>query len=578
MIVLFLLLSPALAQVEEFVDEASGLVIVVPELWDRDTSQEDETVRFVGVYDIARGKFVQFRITAGSADGFAADGWLESEKERASKFIVKATAPFTPDNSRTVGGLSAVGYTVGGTGKFGDGAEAEVRLRVYGVVNGSVFLQITELSVRGAHEQAGEAVDAMWDAISFRDPVGVGGGPGGIAPVEGETVEVVDQEGNYKLKLPPGWSVEREAPEDKDEWLRMVFARTLEDDDTSVCRVEMWRFTSGNATMFNVRTPSEVLEDLVMKGRRLFEPIYGEGSSGVIMPQTDEGVLLGGVAKSGAYEFRALTLEETEKVREAEALVARGEKGAKVPDWKPLVVRGRIALISPHVYCVRALFARSLSDHELLLAEYNALLDSLEFLQSEALPPPLAFAGERIGNTLDDPAFAKARKARALHEEKGPRNTHRLQYDFVVPPGFRYFDKKVGESISVVLLAQDKRNNWVRIIIENVSAKRAGEEGKTLGDKREIVATWKSNWESKARGNKMPRRSERFSLGRIPKGEGYKLLEGKVEKFQSTFTGLVSDKSSWRYIVTMETKGDGYKVFEDGITAFFKSIKTRKLR
>ena len=80
----------------------------------------------------------------------------------------------------------------GGTAKFGDGAEAEVRLRVYGVVNGGVFLQIADeptedLEIPEADYTFGRLIAAQsyGDQAALRDrgrPVGmVKLGPGGAA-------------------------------------------------------------------------------------------------------------------------------------------------------------------------------------------------------------------------------------------------------------------------------------------------------------------------------------------------------------------------------------------------------------
>ncbi|MHC4341614.1 MAG: hypothetical protein ACYSX0_15565, partial [Planctomycetota bacterium] len=114
---------------------------------------------------------------------------------------------------------------------------------------------------------------------------------------------------------------------------------------------------------------------------------------------------------------------------------------------------------------------------------------------------------------------------------------------------------------------QDELNNSVVIHMFGLSS-RAGK----LRDKKEDFETWKSNWESKARRTKVPRKTKKFNLGGL-RGEGYRELEGVVDDFPASFTGLLQEKKGWRTIVTVETRGDGHVVFEDALKKLFKSMK-----
>jgi hypothetical protein len=90
-------------------------------------------------------------------------------------------------------------------------------------------------------------------------------------------------------------------------------------------------------------------------------------------------------------------------------------------------------------------------------------------------------------------------------------------------------------------------------------------------------ASWKSNWETKAKNTKIPRDTRKFTLGNLT-GEGYPSLEGTIDKFRATFTGLLEDKSGWRTIITVETRAKGDIVFGDGLKKFLKSWKVKPVK
>ena len=202
-------------------------------------------------------------------------------------------------------------------------------------------------------------------------------------------------------------------------------------------------------------------------------------------------------------------------------------------------------------------------------------LDSWEFLVGEPIPPALQVNGEEFGDTTADPANQKERKDSCVYSETG-RKTHRCQDEFVLPPGFQRI-KTVGGNLAAGIVAQDAKHNSVQILIYHVSSKRAGEENKVLEDKARQFASWKSNWETKAKNTKIPKDTKKFRLGNLS-GEGYQNLEGTVDQFRATFTGLLEDKSGWRTIIEVETRAKGDIVFEDGLQRFLKSWKVKPVK
>ena len=96
-----------------------------------------------------------------------------------------------------------------------------------------------------------------------------------------------------------------------------------------------------------------------------------------------------------------------------------------------------------------------------------------------------------------------------------------------------------------------------------------------VSDKNVTFETWASNWESKARGAKIPRKPQSVRLG--ISGKGYKLLEGTVAGHPGSFSGCLADKSGWRTIIEVETRGDANEVFKDQLKTFFRKLRFKKL-
>ncbi len=411
-IALFLLLFPLFvgAQddgdgVDKFVDEASGLVVAMPEGWDRDPRREQGAIKFAARLDVGRGgKAVGFEIEAGPASGFDATSWLAREERTFTKHIKDPTIAFKKE-SRMVGGHNGHAFVMEGTVTPEGGEPYTLRVRGCAVINGAIFFRILEMSYRDAHKGAEADLKAMWDAITFQaaDPTagdgggGLGEGDSGDGVLEDTVLE--DTAGNYKLTVPKGWTIARPPPESEDDYVRIELVRTNEDGRALLALV-VFQDRSLRAETFSLDSPGDVLEDQI-KRRRLMDPIYGDGASQILRPDVREGEGLGGAEKSASYMIESHTLDEEKKIREAENLKRRGEK-IEVPNPPKTVVRGRIALISPHIWIIRAQFAKGVAEDPQLLAEYEKIVKSWEFLVAEALPAPLARLGTLFKDTVTE--------------------------------------------------------------------------------------------------------------------------------------------------------------------------------
>ena len=127
---------------------------------------------------------------------------------------------------------------------------------------------------------------------------------------------------------------------------------------------------------------------------------------------------------------------------------------------------------------------------------------------------------------------------------------------------------------------QDNKNNWIKIQMHHENANRISEQQKQFAPPTQDFDTWKSNWESKARGAKIPRKAQSVNLGirGLGSGKGYKKLTGKIEGHAGTFTGFRVVKKGWRTIVTVETRGTGDKIFAKQAKALFKSLKIKPIK
>jgi len=584
-------LVPARAGEETFVDDGSALVVRMPAGWTRDHHRENGGIRFAGIYELAPTRYALFTVETGPADGFRPSTWLNAEEAHLSTALQRVVAPFEPDHAFELGGKPAPFYSVAGRG-----AGYDVRIRASALVHNGRLYRVSEHSYNDAHAAGGRDLERIWQGVSFQegggdafqddeegyddddsegDTEGEDSGENAfdLSPPEGaEAQKIEDKEGNFTLALPPGWEITREPQPDS---VDRLWARRQLADGGDLMGLWILRFTTARAETFTIESPTDVLKSFTEQ-RRFFEQFYGEGSAKEVRPDVNEGILLGDADKSGAFEFRSITVQEQIKVNKAEKLRNRGDKTVKVPEYKPIVMRGRLAMLSPHVYYVIFYFRRAVADHPEVIAEYKKIVDSWKFIEEGELPPPLSVQGVgHIADTTADPANAKLRKGTLVHIAKGHK-IYKLQINFAIPPNFQRIEK-LGPGASVMAVAQDKRNNWVRILMYHANMNALSEQQKRPPTKKEAYLEWKSNWESKARGVKMKPKIGKVKLGRV-RGNGFAYIEGTVEKFRGTFSAVLFDKSGWRTVIEMETRGEGEKVFEGEIKQFFKSLKFKKIK
>ena len=176
---------------------------------------------------------------------------------------------------------------------------------------------------------------------------------------------------------------------------------------------------------------------------------------------------------------------------------------------------------------------------------------------------------------MSDPTLAKVRKDKVIHKESG-RNTYRLEIKFKLPAGFARFQKSLGASVSTVIYAQDSRNRWFRLTLSHMSMRALGEQNKKPEDKKVTFETWKSNWESEARGS-MADKTKKFQMAGI-RGEGYKNLRGEIDGWPATFNSVLGDAKGWRNFCRVETRGGFAKEYAKPIKALLKSFKLKPVK
>ncbi|HEX5137245.1 MAG TPA: hypothetical protein VFY93_09745 [Planctomycetota bacterium] len=577
-------------------DEQSGLVVEMPAEWTRETAREKGSVKFSAIYDLTRTKYVLFQVETGPAENFVEAAWLDKEKEDLSKFLKTVDTPWSTE-SATVGGEKATRYTLGGKTEKG----LDVRFRGCGFVKNDYFFRIQEVSQGGAHAEAEDAVKAIWEAVRFEEPNPFATGdegkeegsgeeePSGGKATEGaeeeapkgEPIVIEDKAGNFKVKMPPGWSIDRAPQEDDGTGTRLIVRRAAGNGDAAT--MEFFRISVRNSEFFDQNEAAEAVEKILNGELHFFDQFYGDDFWKTAKPEIDTRQELGKARKSCGYEVRSITLEEDAKVREAEALVRRGDTSVKVPEYKPLVIRGRLAMLSPFLYVTVVQTARSVADDEKLLAEIAAIHDSFEFATAERMPPPLASDTGPFGNTLQDPANAEERKGMKMAEfKKGAKVAAAMKFDYILPPGFQDAERvaditgiyALGDVNVVQVIAQDGTNGWVWIRVTAQSSKELGSNEKFI-EKKKVFEEWISNFESQARGaGKMPKKPENVRVGNID-GDGCE-LEGKINGFHATEINMVTDTSGWRIRFELKTRGTGAETFADGIKTFLRKFKATK--
>jgi len=595
------LAAPAPAGDDDAVkDPKSGLVVQMPEQWSRETQREKGSIKFSAIYDLTPTKYVLFNVETGPSTGFSEETWLAGEKAAVSKFLKSTDIAWTTEPV-TVGGVRAVRYTVGGKANTDKGYD--LRVRGCGFVQNDVFFRIQELSYNKAHEEAADALKAIWDAVRFEEAnpfaeekkeEGCGEGEekkpenedgakegGGEAP-KGEPTVIEDKAGNLKVSIPPGWALDRAPQDDEGEGLRLFVRRELNGGDIGF--LEVYRIRILHADFFEQNEAGDAVEKVLNDDIKIFERFFEEGSSKVIRPTIDARARLADADKSCGFEVRGLPLSEDAKIEEAKKLIARGDTSVKVPEFKEMVVRGRLAMLSPYIYVTIAWTPRSLSEDERILAEIAQIQDSFEFETAERAPPPLESDTGPFGNTTADAANATERKGSKTQEfKKGAKVAAAIQFDYILPPGFQDAEKvkdpnggiaAIGDTWAVQVVAQDGNNGWVWIKVLARSSKELG-SNQSFEDKKKVFETWISNFESQARGaGRMPKKPEKVKVGNLD-GDGCE-LEGKITGFHATEVNMVTDKSGWRIQFELKTRGSGAKTFADGIKTFLKRFKATK--
>lgn len=585
-------------------DRKSGLIVKMPAGWSRETAREKGSIKFAGIYDLSKTKYVLFSVETGPAAGFAPEAWLGNEKTAVTKFLKSTDTPWTTEPV-LVDGTRATRYTVGG--KANAEKDYDLRIRGCGFVKNDVFFKISELSYNRAHEETADALAAMWDAVKFEEanpfaeeekeegsgeeekPAEEGGAEGhgakeGTQAPQGEPLVIEDKVGGYKVSAEPGWSMERAPMEDEETALRLVLRRALE-DGSDVAGFEIWRFRANKADMFTTDEPGDVLIKVINGDVKLFDDIFEQGASKILRPEIDARTRLGDADKSCGYEIRGLRLSEEAQIEEAKKLINRGDTTVKVPEFAPRVVRGRLAMISPYIYVVRCYFRPGLGDDEALVGACTKMADSLEFSSKEGKPPPLDVGEKPLGNTLADPANKADRKMSKVHEyKKGGKVAAALKIDYVLPPGFQDVAKVVdtdaqkiyvvNDEVPILIAAQDENNGWVYISMVALSSKRLG-PNQSFDEKKKVYDEWIHNFESLARGaKKAPKKAVDLKIGNLS-GDGCE-LEGKISDFSATETHLVTDEGGWRIEIAIKTRGTGAKTFAKQIDAFRKKFKVSK--
>jgi len=589
------LVAPARAEddTQRVKDEQSGLVVEMPSQWSHESAREKGSVRFSALYDLTRSKYVLFQVETGPATDFVEAAWLDKEKESLTKFLKTVDIPWSTE-STTVGGVTATCYTIGGKSEKG----ADLRFRGCGFLKNDYFFRIQEVSQGGAYADAADAIKAIWSAIKFEDPnpfatgdekeeegCGEEGSSGGETKEEapkGEPIVIEDKSGNFKVSLPPGWSIDRAPQEDDGEGLRLVARRQAGGNDVAI--IYFFRWAVRTSDFFEQNEAAEAVEKVLNGEIHFFDQFYGEGFHKTCRPQINTREDLGKARKSCGFEVRAITLEEEAKVREAEALVRRGDTSVTVPEYKDLVIRGRLAMLSPHVYCSAVIFPmRAVADDENLLTEIATLQDSFEFASAKRKPPPLSSDTEPYGDTTADPKNAEERKGREMAEfKKGAKVAAAMQFDYVLPPGFQDAERVAaptglyakGDVNIIQVVAQDANNGWVWIRVTATSAKTLGSNEHFI-ERKKVFEEWISNFESQARGaGRMPKKPEKIKVGNID-GDGCD-LEGEINGFHATEINMVTDTSGWRIHFELKTRGTGSETFADGIKTFMKKFRATK--
>jgi len=587
---------------ERIEDKKSGLVVQMPDGWSRESSREKGAVKFAGLYDLTPSRYVLFTVETGPGGGFDEAVWLANEKASATKYLKTTDTPWTTEPIM-IGGARAVRYTVGG--KANAEKEFDLRIRACGIVRNDTLFRVAEYSYSRAHEEAADALKSIWEAVTFEEANpfaedekeegcgeeaggsnggdAAGGGEAEASAPQGEPLVIEDKAGNFKVSLPPGWSLDRAPQEDDTAQLRV--SATCSVDGQDVAWIQVFRVSIARPGFFEQNEAGDVVETFLNEEEKFFEQFYEPESAKRIRPTIDARAKLGAADKMCGYELRGLPLSEDAKIDEAKKLIQRGDTSVTVPEFKQLVVRGRLAMLSPCLYFTVTYTRRGLEDNEQIVAALNQIHDSFEFESTEGMPPALESGEGPFGNTLADPKNAAERKETKLHEyKKGAKVAAAMKFDYVLPPGFQIAEhvkdpagagiSAIGSQWAVQVVAQDANNGWVWIKVLAVSSKSLGSNEKFM-EKKQVFEGWVSNFESLARGaGKMPKKPAKIRIGTL-EGDGCE-LGGKINGFTATEVDMVTDEGGWRIEFQMKTRGTGAKTFAKQIETFMKKFKATK--
>jgi hypothetical protein len=456
-----------------------------------------------------------------------------------------------------------------------------VHFQVFAVINGSFVWEVELVSYKEAHLNKPDAVEAILNAITFPKPRFP---PLDLSvPADAAASEVTDEKGNIKLKLPPGWDLTRKPSDQKDAISRFEVERANAKGEL-ICRVRVLRYTPGGPALFAQESPSTAMP-IINQQTNFFEFAYGHKD---LEFDVDESNLLGGADKSASYVVKNRTKTEWEGIHRLQQQINKGLK-LSLPDPPQIVMRGRIAMISPYIYITRVFHIRGAQGEDPALgADLKVMHEGFEFLSSKAKMPPLRVFETKLGDTLTDPANAKPRKLQKVRIEafsikrKSTKPTAILQVQYTLPKGFVQIkspeiDKR--KSLLFLIAAQDKENTSVVIALE---AEHISEQPlrNTAGSQahvepKRVFESWRSSWETDAVGSgRLKDKPYKKSVGG-KKAHAMK-FKGIRDGFPASRRNYMMEKWGWRILIQSDARGEGLEVFKRDIDVFFKSIRLSK--
>jgi hypothetical protein len=576
--VLILVLADS-ARAEDFEDAATGFRLKGLDGWFRDPTREREPIVLSILRDFGMGRQIRFEVEAGYGVGLDPDTWISSEREARLAGLAEVTEKFTEIRNRTVAGKAAVGYTISGSNPAGNGLTDTLRFRVFMIVHADNYIRFAEISYNGAHEGEEALLDGTWKAITLEDPSAHDIDT--TVPEAAAGSEVTDKLGNARLRLPPGWSVREGPAERATSILRLVAVRT-NGAGREIAQLDLLRYTHSRGSFLGESAGS--LLSSLCKDDGLLDFFYGRGATPAM--DVDESVPFGGARQAAAYRVADWTNDQLVAIRRMEDEKSRGAR-TDVPKPPKRVLHGRIALLSPYAYVVRAWFRDTQDgDNAVFLAEIKAILDSFAFLDPNVKIAGLETPDGALGDTLAQAATATDRPDQILiraFEVTRPESTVPaavLKVEFVIPKGFVRPPEKEGNGDSghrLLLVAQDEHQNYATIVLRaghlTEIAPPTPKGARSFPGKKAVFERWCSHWESTARGDS-PREAKAMKVGGLG-GHGAIFL-GTLQDAPAGLTCIMADHSNWRIELAIQTRGDVDKRIKQSIQTFLKELKISK--